>query len=179
MNRQYFFMELEHQLKKIPKEDLQDIIRDYEEYFQIGMKEGKTEAEIITNLGSPKQLAKEILANYQMDLLEKNPSTSNMFKATWAVIGLGLFNMIFVLGPFIGLLSLLLAGWIVSVSFVFSPVLALFSLTTNSFFQSILLCGIGLLLGIGLYYLTNWMKMIVIKYLKFNLSIVRGVDGND
>jgi len=174
MNKNIFFMELQHLLKKLPEEDIQDIMRDYEEYFLIGMKEGKTEDEIITKLGSPKQVAKEILANYQMDLLEKEPSPTNMLKATWAIIGLSLFNLIFVLGPFIGLLSLLLAGWIVSLSFVFSPILALFSLTINSFFQSILLCGIGLLIGIGLYYLTNWVRLFIIKYLKFNLSIVKG-----
>ena len=179
MNKDNFLMDLQQQLKKLPSEDLQEIMRDYEEYFLIGMNEGKTEAEIITKLGSPNQVAKEILANYQLELLEKNPSTFNMLKATWAVIGLGLFNLIFILGPFITLLSLLFAGWIVSVSFVFSPMLALFSLTIGSFFQSILLCGVGLLLGIGLYYLTISVKQLIIKYLKFNLSIVRGAKEND
>ena len=44
------------------QDEIIDILRDYEEYFIDGAIEGKTEMEIISGLGSPKEIAAELLA---------------------------------------------------------------------------------------------------------------------
>lgn len=44
------------------QEEIMDILRDYEEYFIDGEIEGKSDIEIISSLGSPKEIANELLA---------------------------------------------------------------------------------------------------------------------
>ena len=39
------------------RDEITDILRDYEEYFVDGIIEGKSEIEIIESLGSPKEIA--------------------------------------------------------------------------------------------------------------------------
>ena len=46
----------------ISQEEIMDIVRDYEEYFIDGEIEGKTEMDIIASLGSPKEIAKELVS---------------------------------------------------------------------------------------------------------------------
>ena len=56
-------------LKYYSEEESLDILRDYEEYFLNGKLDGKTEEEIILELGSPKKIVQELRAE------EKNIST--------------------------------------------------------------------------------------------------------
>lgn len=41
-------------------EETEDMIRDYEEFFEMGIASGKTEAEVITSLGSPKKVSQDL-----------------------------------------------------------------------------------------------------------------------
>lgn len=41
MKKSEFLTELEKRLKKLPVEERSDILRDFEEYFQLAMKKGK------------------------------------------------------------------------------------------------------------------------------------------
>ena len=63
MRKEDFLEILKDYLKKDFSEDeVIDILRDYEEYFVNGAIEGKSEMEIISSLGSPKEIANELLA---------------------------------------------------------------------------------------------------------------------
>lgn len=63
LNRKEFLEILRDYLKKDFHEgEVNDIIRDYEEYFVNGTIEGKSDMEIITSLGSPKYIAEEMVA---------------------------------------------------------------------------------------------------------------------
>ena len=95
------------------------------------MAEGKTENQIVESLGSPKQLTKELLADYHIEKMEITSSTRNMFRSVWAVIGLGFVNLVIVLGPFLGLIALLAAGWIAGVTGIMSPLLVLANAIAN------------------------------------------------
>jgi len=181
MNKSQFLSEMERHLSRLSIDEKDDILQDYEEYFSIGIEEGKTETEIATSLGSPKQLAKELLANYHIEKMETTTTTRNMFRAVWAVIGLGFVNLVIVLGPFLVVLSLLLAGWITGVAGVLSPLLVIVNTIVNpdifewyDVFFSLAFCGIGLFILIGMYYASNSVKNVFLRYLKFNLSIVKG-----
>lgn len=62
MNRKDFLDILHDYLKGTFSEmEINDILRDYEEFFLNGELEGKGDAEIIKNLGSPKSIAKELI----------------------------------------------------------------------------------------------------------------------
>ena len=63
MKKEDFLEILRDYLKKgFSEDEVMDILRDYEEYFVDGIIEGKSEIEIIQSLGSPKEIANELLA---------------------------------------------------------------------------------------------------------------------
>ena len=181
MTKAQFLTKLASLLAKLPEQERDDILRDYEEYFAFAMEEGKSEQDVVQALGTPKQLAKELTAAYYMEEVEKNESFRGIFRAAWAGVGLGFMNITFMLGPYIALLGVLAAFWISAFGFVVTPVLfvAKILLTDAPFhlhelFTVMLLTGIGLLLGIALYYVTMALKKWTIRYLKFNIKIVKG-----
>lgn len=57
MTRLEFTLTMERELQTLPVQERQDIIRDYDEHFNEGLKAGKSEAEIVKRLGDPKTLA--------------------------------------------------------------------------------------------------------------------------
>ncbi|HLR02216.1 MAG TPA: DUF1700 domain-containing protein [Virgibacillus sp.] len=181
MNEEQFLTELEHSLKKVPKEERHDMLRDYEEHFALAKEEGKSEEHIAGALGSPQKIAKELLATYHLEKAKSDTTTGNILRAVWAGIGIGFFNLVIVLGPFVGIAAIIISGWIVGVTFVASPLLALVDnvVFSDSFewftiFLSLALCGIGIFIANGMYYLTRFMSRGLIRYLKFNVSLVKG-----
>ena len=63
MNRKEFLDILRDYLRKdFSEDDINDIIRDYEEYFVDGELEGKSDLETIAGLGSPKSIAKDLIS---------------------------------------------------------------------------------------------------------------------
>lgn len=186
MNKEQFLKLLNKGIKNLPEEEREDILRDFEEHFQIGLAEGKTEEEISRSLGSPKQIAKEMAAAYHVEKVEGKTTISNILRATWAVIGLGFFNLTIVLGPFIALIGILASGWIAGVSFTVSPLFALLNalIYPDTFqlfelFLSIAFCGFGLLMVTGMFYVTRSLSKLFIKYLKYNVNLVKGGIENE
>lgn len=122
-----------------------------------------------------------MIATYHIDQVENNVSTGNILRALWAVIGLGFFNLVIVLGPFIALLGIIVGGWVTSVGFIASPLLVfvnplIYPGTFELFdlFISMALCGAGFLIGIGMYFVTKVILNGFIRYLKFNINLVKG-----
>ena len=186
MTKEQFLKQLHAGLQKLPQEERKDILHDYEEHFFLGMKEGKTEEEIANSLGAPQQITKELLASYHLEKVKNKVSTGNIFRAVWAVIGLGFFNLVIVLGPFIAAAALILSGWIVGVSFILSPILILVdsafhpgSFAFFKLFMTILLVGLGIFIVIGMYYITRVSSKGFINYLKFNVKLVKGGLNHD
>lgn len=181
MNKEQFLSKLNDSLKRLPSEEREDILQDFKEHFEIGMSEGKSEAEIIKGLGSPQHIAKELIATYRIEQVEKTATAGNVLRAVWAVIGLGFFNLLIVLGPFIALVSIVLAGWFSGFVFVVSPLLYVINVvvspeifTLYELFFTLLLSGLGIFIVIGLYYVTRLLVKGFVKYLNFNVSMVKG-----
>jgi len=181
MTKEKFLRQLNVSLKQLTSKERQDILQDYEEHFAIGLAEGKTEEEIATSLGSPNQIAKELLASYHLEKVEATVTTGNIIRAVWAVIGLGFFNLVIVLGPFLAFLGIILAGWVMTVGFVLAPLLVLIDSVINfgtfhffNLFISLALCGIGLFILIGMIPATKAVVNGFVRYLKYNASIVKG-----
>lgn len=107
MTKNKFLQQLNASLKRLSEKERTDILKDYEEHFTFGLEEGKSEEEIVASLGSPAQIAKELLADYHIEKVTASATTGNVFRAIWAVIGLGFFNLLIVLGPAITLAALI------------------------------------------------------------------------
>ncbi|CAH0195521.1 hypothetical protein SRABI80_01703 [Peribacillus frigoritolerans] len=184
MNKEQFLKQLNASLTRLSLEEREDILQDYEEYFEIGMEEGKSEQEISKSLGNPKQISKELMATYHLGQVEQTTSAGNVMRAVWAVIGLGFFNLVIVLGPFIALIGVVIAGWVSAIAFILAPLGALFNLVLGNFqlfdvFFALGLCGIGIFIAMGMFVATSALTKGFIRYLKFNASLVKGGLKND
>ncbi len=181
MNKTQFLKTLSMHLTRLPGDEREDVIRDFEEHFSVGYEEGKSDEEITKGLGSPQKIAKELVATYHLDQMETNMSAANIIRAIWAVIGLSFFNLIIVLGPFIAVVAIIFSGWVSSLAFIASPLLLLLNLIilpgkfeVFDFFFSITLCGLGIFIAVVMFYLTKWMTQLTIRYLKFNVNLAKG-----
>lgn len=203
MNRDEFLKTLETSLHAFNQEEKKDILYDYEEHFRIGLQNGKTDDELINELGSPADIAKQYSVNSESEKREFNSySEGNIEHLTFqnneksiipsiiAALALGFFNLIFVIWIFvaagaalIGLaaaaISITLSGLIVTLSPIFVPLFPNYiNLPSNMSFVLTVLLGIGTIaLGalfcIGLFYAIKYFCLAVNKYIKWNISIIK------
>jgi uncharacterized membrane protein len=190
MNREQFLSELRRALGRMPDGEKRDVLYDYEEHFRMGMSEGKTEEQIAQALGNPRVLGK----SYAIDSLLEEPrsgegvSASSVFRAVLASISLTFFNIVVVLGPFLGLVGAMIGLWAAAASLplaglgvVLSPIAAImvpqyFSLGGTGaaflFFAGLGVTGIGLLAVLGMVKLTRLFVQVTASYVRFNARIV-------
>ena len=64
MTENQFIIELQQALHALPAEESNDIILDLREYFVNGRNDGKTDREIADSLGSPDEIATDLLSTY-------------------------------------------------------------------------------------------------------------------
>lgn len=180
MSKEQFLKELQRAISKLPKDEQDEIVQDYKEYFEIGELEGKTEKEMTSSLGQPKNIGKELVATYQIEKVEKDTTIGNFIKATWLVIGLGFFNLVIVLGPFLVLAAVILSAWVLGISLISSPLLVLINVAIYpeifalyDLFTALLLCGVGLFVALGSYKITKICMNGFTRYLKYNTKVVK------
>ncbi|MFD1067170.1 DUF1700 domain-containing protein [Oceanobacillus locisalsi] len=181
MNKLDFLEELAVYLQNLSSEEQKEIIQDFEEHFEMGRAEGKSDKEIVHSLGSPQQIAKELQPAQENERKQANSSRQSSFHRTGIVIGLFFFNLIIVLGPALGIAGIILSIWVSAFSFVAQLFIAVVqwiiqpvSFYLFELFASITLAGIGLLLFIGAKYVTNAAIHILSKYMALNARLVRG-----
>lgn len=220
MNKEDFLKELERHLEGFSEEEKKEILYDYEEHFRIGFDNGKTEAELIEELGDPLSIANQYNSSSGFEKVivsdnnaEAEPvlyapaieTTANanpynhkykdpldpersIFPSLLAAVSLLLFNVLFVLWIFIGLGSALIGlfsgaiasffgGIVFTLGGIFGPIFGNFFDTSLSPVLSILFgigtTAFGILFFIGDCYLGKYFIKGTIKYLKWNLSIIR------
>lgn len=180
---------MQNLIKGIPDDDRNEILYDYEEHFRIGMENGKTEEEIASSLGDVRLIARQFKADYTVKQAETNASAANIFKAVIAAGALGFFNLVFVFGPFMALVGILIglfaaacglviAGLGIILGLILSP---LFPWVINLggiypgflLFASIGITSMGLLFIIGNCYLAKFFYRGTVRYLKWNIEVIK------
>jgi len=194
MNKKEFLNSLSKYLRGIPGDEEQDIISDFEEHFEMGKKEGRTEENIAESLGNPKALANQLKASIMADRAERETTAANITRAVFASLGLGFFNLIFILGPFLGIAGVLAGLFAAAIGItaggitgllgtIFAPLFPeYFNLIVNpavGIFASIGLICFGVLFFIGDMYLARALFRLFIRYIKFNARIVVGRERRD
>jgi uncharacterized membrane protein len=187
MNKEEFMKILKQSLGNMDTYEKKDILYDYEEHFRIGFEKGKTEEEIIKELGDPKNIGKSYRASAAVENAIENPSTKNIGKAILAALALGFFNLVIVLGPFIGLVATLISLFIAAIATFIGGVASIFAVAFHPFFNctvtiqgnpiAVIFLGIGaaalgILFFIGVCYLAKFFYKATIKYLKWNINII-------
>jgi uncharacterized membrane protein len=192
MKQEQFLTQLRKTLGRTPEADRREILADYEEHFRVGISEGRTEEEIARALGNPTAIGRA----FQIEMLADNTRTgwkpADVFRAVFASISLGFFNIIVVLGPFLGLVGILIGMWAVVAAlgiagiggiagavagpFLQSPLG--FSLTVGNvlflLFAGIAAAALGVLAAIGMAWVTRQFFVLTARYLTFNARIISG-----
>ncbi|TCP67322.1 DUF1700 domain-containing protein [Baia soyae] len=181
MTKMEFLNELRSYLHKLPVSDQEDILSDYETHFEHGLGKGKTESEVIQSLGKPKLIAKECLADYYIEEERPERPSSRRFRSTYMLIGLGLFNLIFLVGPFIAFIAVVFSFYVTAIILCMIPLVALASFFivepiegVFSLFVSFICLGIGLLMWTGLNRFSKVVYQWFIRYIKSNYKIIKG-----
>lgn len=190
MNKEKFLDDLKERLKQLPKEDLDVLMQDFQDHFQIGLDEGRNEKEIIKSLGSPQTIAKHVKAYMLVEQAQDNTSIGNLIKAIIATLSIGFFNIVFISGILVGLYVLLFAFFLAAGSIIFTGLLAIISPFISPFIETLSFGGIhpivifffgigltsfGILFFIADGYVARWFYNITLKYCKMNIKIIDGV----
>ncbi|OQA22552.1 MAG: hypothetical protein BWY60_00199 [Actinobacteria bacterium ADurb.Bin346] len=189
MNKKQFIKKLEKNLSGLPESEIKDIILDMEEYYDVGIERGRTEKELLDSLGNPRNLARHIKLESYIKKAEESASASNITKAVLTSIGLSFFNLIFMLPPVAIAASLLGVLFAVSITIsaagisgvaagLFYPLYSQYLTFTIN--QAILIFGflgtgcLGALFFIGNIFLAKLFYRAIVRYMKFNLGIIKG-----
>ncbi|MCY7795515.1 DUF1700 domain-containing protein [Bacillus spizizenii] len=181
MNQEQFLQELSKALKPLSEEERNEILFDFEEHITEGVKEGRPEANIIRELGSPKQIAKELVP----DVTETAPAVQrpkkNLFQMACSAAAISILNLIFVLGPALGIFGVYVgfcgAALALSVSPIMFVSMVMFQMNTHmmlEFFLSLMFGSLGLLSCIGLWHLGKLLYNVSLRYIRYNLKLVTG-----
>ena len=194
MNKKEFLDKLSRYLRSVPREDEQDIMSDFEEHFEMGIKEGRSEEELAGALGDPRTIANQFRASIMLAQAEKETTATNIARAVFASLGLGFFNLIFVLGPFLAIFAIMIALFAAAIGItaggitgllgtIFSPLFPdVFNMLINpavGIFASIGLICFGVLFFIGDMYLTRAFFRLFIRYIKFNVRLIARKENKD
>ncbi|MDQ8733150.1 HAAS domain-containing protein [Paenibacillus sp. LHD-38] len=179
--RDQYMLELESMLKVIPEPQRKEWLYDYYIHFQQAVENGQSEDDAARELGDPRMIANELLLGYRVVQAEKNNSFGKLSKAVFATVSLGLFNIIFILGPYLALAAVIIALWASAVAIGIAGIGIVVESLWNGTFSipqaltlGLISSSITILLVIGLKALTTSFYKMTLKYLKFNTRIVKG-----
>jgi len=190
MNRDQFIAELRRSLTQLPQAEVEDIVRDQLEYIQDAVASGRKEEAVIASLGEAKNLAANLQADIKIQRAENeksfNKQVGHTVGAVFAILALAPLNIIIVLGPFMGILGLLIGGWALAMG-LFASSIALFVIfifklifisvgfwtQTSTLLFSLGLIGSGLLALIIMFGISNAFISMTISYLKWNLNFIK------
>jgi uncharacterized membrane protein len=113
MTQDDFLQQLRHELRRLPKQWVDEVVADYREYIGDALAAGRSEAEVIAALGDPVKLARELKAQASFREWESRRSFGNLMRVFVSIAGLGLLQLL-LLVPFMFYLLLLTLGYVVS-----------------------------------------------------------------
>ena len=158
-------------------------------YALIGVAAGRNEDDIADALGEPRSIGREYAALSFVRRAEEVPSAEGLSRAVVATVGLGLFNLLVVLLPFILLIFLLALILVIGFSLTCSgpfltgyAVLELIGVIrigmpvppVAGIFYGFGLTSSGLLLIVSDFWLVRTFYRLGIRYLKWNIAVISG-----
>ena len=94
MNRMAFLSILHDGLAGLAEPDVDEILSDYDAYFDEGVASGRSEEDIAAALGDPRRLARELRAETGLRRWENHHSVRNSFAALLALGGLAAVDIL-------------------------------------------------------------------------------------
>ncbi|MGV3244681.1 HAAS signaling domain-containing protein [Staphylococcus sp. 11261D007BR] len=182
MTKKQYLQTLYLYLKHLPEAERNDIVGEYDRHFIEGIKDGRSEEEIAHMLGDPKALARDISAENAVYHAEVNQSSNNLFKAILSVLGLSILNFILVMGPLIIYIGILIGLLFTTLVMLAAPILLLIKqanpqwgeVVMTDWFAALGYIGVGLMLIVITILIIKWGYIAIVKYLKWNVKVVKG-----
>jgi uncharacterized membrane protein len=97
MNRVAFLRTLRDGLAGLPAPEIDDILADYNAYFDEAQATGRSEEDVADALGDPRRLARELRAETRLRRWENHHSLGNSAAALLALSGLAAVDILFLL----------------------------------------------------------------------------------
>ncbi len=190
MNKQNFLSELKKELQQLPQSEVNEILRDQEEYIIEAIKSGRKEEEVINSIGRPKDFARSLIAENLLAVNHESDSILLQFKNVLRIlilfVALAPLNIILFLGPFFVVCLALLLGWIFSGAFLITSIALIigffvklsmyqvgFWVHLSSFFFIIGCVGLGILAIYFVMILSKFVLDISLNYLRWNLNLIK------
>ncbi|OMF12853.1 hypothetical protein BK131_16555 [Paenibacillus amylolyticus] len=193
MNRQQFMQAMEVHLRPMDQQERAELLSDYDQHFELGLREGRLEEEIARELGQPEEIAKEALGDrydahtpgsdaFYAPTYRDMRSSRNSTRAThnfFTAIGLLFLNLI--LGIPLGLM--MWSVWLIIASLsllVLAPVAAvvdfvfLSQLDKAEIFVAIGAFGVGICFAIASKYVFKAFKIVTLQYIRWNKNTMKG-----
>lgn len=190
MNRERFLAQLRRALGRTAEEEKREILAEYEDHFRAGLEEGRGEEEIARALGNPATIGRLYRIESLADETRRGWGAADTVRAVFASVSLGFFNILFVLGPFAGLVAVLAGLWAAAVAIGLSGVATVVAGIAGPFLPAfagisalniafavlagIGLAAVGLLAVIGMIYVTRGFFVLASRYVRFNARVITG-----
>lgn len=186
MTKQQFLNELNRLLAPLPAAERADILSDYESHIDSAIENGKTEEEAVADLGSPKTIAFELGAFQPeqkttiSDFILQKEHNVNVSPNIFAFIGMLLFNLIFIIGPVVGIAGSFIGLYAAAIGCLLTPLGFIMNLFTQdtpillAFFFMLAAFSFGYLLLLLANFLAKGFYRFLKWYWKLNVKIVRG-----
>jgi uncharacterized membrane protein len=195
VNKKQYIDALYKGLKWMPEAERREALSDYEAHFAAGASAGKSEEEIAAHLGDPAETIRMFhtesrLATAQetVERAQRSRSAASVMNAILAGIGLGFFNLIIILPVFFSLVAVVISLYAAAVSIAVSGIAVMiggfvfpaFQFGTDGisaailFFAGAAILCLGILACVGCWYLSKYFGIGMMKYIQFNIDIVRG-----
>lgn len=181
MTKTAYMDKLKAYLHSLPSDELEDILSDYDEHFEVGLSKGKTAEEISKELGDPYDISRNYI---NANSITNTPVTTSNNQGILIILLLAAFNIVIVLGPYISIVGLLIGMYITGVSFIFGGIALMLGNAFNFIgiiSQPHILTSLGF--GIGLsslgvltlilgIYLSKLLISLTKRYISWNIEIV-------
>ena len=181
-----YLNKLKHKINCLPESYANDILEDYKNYFYEGSESGKTEKELISELGDVEYIGNNIIAEYFIENSDRINGIKTYASAVNSVgtLGFGILNLMImipiVISALIVLASLYFTGAVLLVSPVFlivhiiNPQLPISFGTDIAIFKvavvsAMSFVGIKILSGLNKIRpnILSWSFMYIVKSIKF------------
>ena len=171
MTREEYMTKLQKYLRKLPKQDYEDAIEYFNEYFSDTDEEGQQK--LMEELGTPKEAAADLMCNLLDRKLQEQDTDIEEKKSKKGIVTLSVLAILstpVTVPLFIALLAVLFAVAICVVCVIFSDFIAAFGvlLIGGKLLLTVTGCGLfGIGCAILLYilgiYLCKWTGMLLVK----------------
>ncbi len=188
MTESEFMQKLDAGLQALTFRKREEILDEMRQHYAEGRAIGRDEHELSDMLGNPGELARDYLQQSGIDP-SYHPAERSAAGKFFVALALCFFNMVFILGPLMGIwgawfglaasgISMTIGGALGFLFVVLSPIIPFVASPGSYFFlyisTTILCASLGILLSYGSWALMRKMGKVTAKYIRWNQHVISG-----